>query len=203
MNLNINNFEQFSEYALRTESILPPDTKVDLRLLKAALLLAINTGKILNIIKKQMFYSYQLKDNDRENLSEWITTIQYGLYPLQEFAKRNNPAPYNPSETTTADLRLIHATIGKITEPAEFAETTLKVIETGEFTDEMRLNLMEEVGDGWWYDAVVMHRFGFTFKEIATRVINKLIARFGGKFSTDKANTRDATAEMAALKQEV
>lgn len=98
--------------------------------------------------------------------------------------------------TREQDIDLVHAIIGKATEAGELLEA-LKLGMDGQALD--RTNLMEELGDGQWYDAILANALGFTFEEVQQINIDKLRARFPDKFTEYDAQNRDLGAERKVL----
>lgn len=96
------------------------------------------------------------------------------------------------------DVDVIHAILGKATEAGELLEA-LKLGMDGQALD--RTNLMEELGDGQWYDAILAKALGFTFEEVQQINIDKLRARFPDKFTEFDAQNRDLVKEREALEQ--
>ena len=96
--------------------------------------------------------------------------------------------------------RLLHAGIGLSTESGEFLDALKKHIFYGKELD--RVNLAEEMGDMFWYMAIVADELGFEFEEVMQRNIQKLKARYGEKFSEAKAETRDLDTEREILDQQ-
>ena len=93
--------------------------------------------------------------------------------------------------------RLLHAGMGLSTEAGEFLDSLKKHIFYGKELD--RINLAEEVGDLFWYLAIVADELGFEFESVMNKNIEKLKARYGEKFSEDKANKRDLETEREIL----
>ena len=96
------------------------------------------------------------------------------------------------------DIDVVHAILGKATEAGELLEA-LKLGMDGQALD--RTNLMEELGDGQWYDAILAKALGFTFEEVQQINIDKLRARFPDKFTEFDAQNRDLVKEREALEQ--
>ena len=96
--------------------------------------------------------------------------------------------------------RLLHAGIGLSTESGEFLDALKKHIFYGKELD--RVNLAEEMGDIFWYMAIVADELGFSFEEVMDRNITKLKARYGEKFSEVKAEKRDLDTERDILEQQ-
>ncbi len=93
--------------------------------------------------------------------------------------------------------RLLHAGIGLSTESGEFLDALKKHIFYGKELD--RVNLAEELGDLFWYMAIVADELGVEFESVMERNIQKLKARYGEKFSEEKAENRDLENERTIL----
>jgi len=96
--------------------------------------------------------------------------------------------------------RLLHAGIGLSTEAGEFLDALKKHIFYGKDLD--KVNLAEEMGDLFWYMAIVADELGFEFEEVMNRNITKLKARYGEKFSEEKAEKRDLETERKILEEQ-
>ena len=62
------------------------------------------------------------------------------------------------------------------------------------------MNLFEEVGDIFWYLAIMADEIGFSFEDVMEKNLEKLKARYGDKFTKDKAINRDLSKELDVLK---
>jgi NTP pyrophosphatase (non-canonical NTP hydrolase) len=93
--------------------------------------------------------------------------------------------------------RLLHATLGLTTEASEFADPIKANIIYGKPLD--IANLKEELGDMFWFLNIACDELGFTFEELQELNIKKLKARYGDKFSSDKAINRDLEKEKEIL----
>ena len=98
---------------------------------------------------------------------------------------------------TVENQRLLHAGIGLATEAGEFLDALKKHVFYGKELD--RVNLREEMGDIFWYCAIIADQLDVQFSEVMERNITKLKARYGEKFSEDKAVTRDLNTERQIL----
>lgn len=96
--------------------------------------------------------------------------------------------------------RLLHAGIGISTEAGEFLDALKKHIFYGKELD--KVNLAEEMGDLFWYMAIVADELGFEFEEVMEKNITKLKARYGDKFSEEKAENRDLDKEREILEEQ-
>ncbi len=95
--------------------------------------------------------------------------------------------------------RLLHAGIGLATEAGEFLDALKKHIFYGKELD--RVNLKEEMGDLFWYMAIACDELGVEFEPLMERNIEKLKARYGEKFTENKAENRDLDSERLILEQ--
>jgi NTP pyrophosphatase (non-canonical NTP hydrolase) len=95
------------------------------------------------------------------------------------------------------NIRLLHGGIGLATEAGEFLDALKKHIYYGKELD--RVNLAEELGDLFWYCAIIADELNVPFASIMEKNINKLKARYGEKFSEEKAEKRNLETERNIL----
>ena len=95
--------------------------------------------------------------------------------------------------------RLLHAGFGLSTEAGEFLDALKKHIFYGKELD--RVNLREELGDLFWYMAIACDELDVPFEALMQRNIEKLKARYGEKFSEEKAENRDLETEREILER--
>ena len=93
--------------------------------------------------------------------------------------------------------QLLHATLGLMSEAGEIADALKRHICYGKALDEV--NILEEVGDLAWYQALAMTAVKRTLEESLERNIAKLKARYGDKFTAAAALNRNLEAERQAL----
>ncbi len=98
---------------------------------------------------------------------------------------------------TRSMLRILHATMGVSTEAGELLDAVKKTLFYGKPLD--TVNLKEEVGDLFWYMAILCDELGLSFEEAMERNIAKLKARYGDKFSEEMAQNRNLELERATL----
>lgn len=96
--------------------------------------------------------------------------------------------------------RLLHAGIGLSTEAGEFLDALKKHIFYGKELD--RINLAEEMGDLFWYCALIADELDVEFESIMATNIAKLKARYGDKFTEEKAEQRNLDTERDILDQQ-
>jgi len=94
-------------------------------------------------------------------------------------------------------VRLLHATIGMVTEAAELADMLKKHIFYGRPLDPV--NAAEELGDNQWYVGLAIDVLKTTMNDILTMNIDKLRLRYPEKFNEADAHDRDIAAERLLL----
>ena len=85
--------------------------------------------------------------------------------------------------------RLLHGAIGASTEAAEILDQLKKHVYYGKELD--KVNLFEEVGDLFWYLALLADELGFSFDDVMEKNLEKLNARYRDEFDPEKALNRD------------
>lgn len=100
---------------------------------------------------------------------------------------------------TPENIRLLHAAIGLATEAGEIQDQLKKAIFYGKTLD--KVNLEEELGDLFWYIAIMSDALGVSFESIMDKNIAKLKARYGDKFSETAALERNLIAEREILEK--
>lgn len=174
----LKSFEEFAELAQKTKSeqfhgnLVAVDTLINI-------LQEVSTSvEPLDKVKKSLFYG-----------KEFSLPNAFGNFDLDELFP------------TQQDKDLLHGLIGKITECGELADALIKSLDGGEPLD--LVNIEEEMGDGFWYDSLIIKSLRIirstTFLGILTKCIDKLKARFGDKFSEEKALNRDLETERKIL----
>lgn len=144
----------------------------------------------LDKVKKQLYYGRDVGDVD---YSDTAISRMHGDQSADQFAK-------------TPEARdLLHAVIGKATEAGELLENVFELIKEDKTIDITKVdipNIVEEVGDGFWYDAILCNLFDFSFEDAQEVNIDKLqseFGRFAHGFSCEKANERNLEAEREIL----
>ncbi len=102
--------------------------------------------------------------------------------------------------SSPGNIRLLHGGIGLATEAGEFLDALKKHIYYGKDLD--RINLAEELGDLFWYCAIIADELDVPFAKIMEKNISKLKARYGEKFSEEKADNRDLKTERKILENQ-
>ena len=99
-------------------------------------------------------------------------------------------------ETTSHELRVLHAAMGLVTESAEILDLVKRRFFYRAPIDEIKMKL--ESGDLLWYLALLFDCYGFSLPDICERNIAKLKARYPSSFTEESAIYRDETAEEQA-----
>jgi NTP pyrophosphatase (non-canonical NTP hydrolase) len=95
---------------------------------------------------------------------------------------------------------IIHGAMGISTEANEILDAVKKSLFYGKDFD--LVNLREEIGDCFWYLAILAHEADMSFEEIMEININKLKKRYPDKYTDEAAINRDVVAEYKVLKGE-
>lgn len=102
------------------------------------------------------------------------------------------------SRLDNRSIRLLHAAMGLCTEAGEFMDQMKKYLIYGKPLD--KTNLIEELGDGNWYEGLAIDALETTFELILSRNIAKLQERYArGKFDSEKAINRNIPKELAVF----
>jgi NTP pyrophosphatase (non-canonical NTP hydrolase) len=98
---------------------------------------------------------------------------------------------------TDRTRRLLHGVLGIGSEGGELVEAFFKHVFEGKALN--AVNLMEELGDVNWYEAIMCDELGLTLEQVLTANIAKLQARFPDKFTEAHALHRDLSFEEKIL----
>lgn len=165
--------------------------KVAFAHMEFALNKAIRALKELDSIKKCLFYGKEIGK-------------EYTHFEIDVFSKTCEKLPIWIADIEKDDkdaINLIHGIIGKATEAGELLEALKLTIIDGEKFD--FINVVEEVGDGFWYDAIIAKVCGVSFEEIQRKNIEKLRKRFPNKFTEYDATNRNLKEERNILEKDI
>lgn len=188
---------EFIENAKKTESVV--DTlAINRHYLGIVTLMFIEISEMLDAIKKQAFYGDPEKLRNElparlQNINEFSGSLQQ-ILQLQGI-----DSVINEEHVDYLDTRICHAIIGIMTESGELGEALKHALDTGEFDT---VNVVEEMFDGDWYKAIGTDAMEVEWDDQWDRIINKLKARFGDKFSAEAAKNRDTERERKILEGE-
>lgn len=174
--------------AIRTE-VRPEAIKSDQQLLISLLKAQIALGNIFDLIKKKVFYG---KDISSAQLFAFHQML------LDSIPSEISYPPDDETQTLTINPRLFHAFIGIITESSEIAEALLTGV-TSDTGDVDRVNILEELGDLNWYQAIAIDALDGDFESVLNANIQKLYIRYPEKFTGQDAIIRDLTLERQVL----
>jgi hypothetical protein len=148
---------------------------------------AIDVLSALDRIKKALFYG-----RDLGPLALGVRDVSKDCAKLPEWISEEDNA-----EADARAVNIIHAIIGKATEAGELLELLHATAIHGE--PFYVANAGEEIGDGFWYDALLARACGLTFYGIQRTNIAKLRHRFPDRFTEYDANNRDLFGERRIL----
>lgn len=173
----------YIEQAVQTLSNQYHGELVTMQHFEDALVTAIQALEALDVIKKALFYG---KKNEFIEFEEASALFKSTSAPDFSFDRTNG-------ETT------IHGIVGVATEAGEMLSALYDSIANGLPMDQV--NLREEVGDVFWYLAILARFNKFTFEEVQNKNIEKLRARYPQKFTSYDAINRNLTNERSVLEQ--
>ena len=174
--------------AIRTESKPTPEVNERFQNALSAIVYILDEQKapilILDEIKKHIFYGKKMS----KDINDIIGT--------------GNPITDPNDETVDSQVRLVHAMLGKLTEAYEFAESVIALLK-GDTSKRNVDNLVIEIGDGQWYDAIALDELGVPLSLCLGLNIKKLRERFPEKFDEDQAINRDHNKEADLVRDEI
>lgn len=141
--------------------------------------------------------------NRIEELDRVKKALFYGKDDVNFHVRDNDGCQSMPtliSDNHAQGVDLIHGIIGKVTEAGELLEALMRCIDDP-IANVDTVNLVEEVGDGMWYDAIILRALGTSMEDAQAINIAKLRARFPNKFTEYDAQNRDLTGEREILEQ--
>jgi NTP pyrophosphatase (non-canonical NTP hydrolase) len=113
---------------------------------------------------------------------------------------KTEPKNYSPVMERLGEVgtvRLLHSMIGLCTESGEIQDQIKKHVFYGKPLD--KTNLIEELGDLFWYVGIMANELGVSFEEIMAKNNAKLRARYGEKFTEQAALVRNLDNERKIL----
>lgn len=177
------NLDKYQSEAGRTKSDSFHAEKVLRSAFITRIAAVIETAKKVDELKKALYYdreyaAVKLVDRDCE--------LSCSVLPLTNIASSYPGA-----------VDILHAALGKVTESVELLEAVFNAMMHNTALD--ITNVIEEAGDGFWYDAILFNALGVDFEHVASINNAKLRRRFPVKFSEAEANTRNLDAERQTL----
>ena len=179
--------QNYVSSAIKTESQIE-NVEVNEELLLAALNLYIQSGQMLDQIKKHVFYKKPY------NIDNLINNWEAAHVCLKQIHDAN----VEEEKTVSVNPRIFHSVVGIATESTELCEALYDNLENKNPLD--LVNLHEEAGgDISWYTAILMDETQGNWGDDLNKNILKLMARYSDKFSTENAINRDLVKERAIL----
>lgn len=176
-------YKQYVKKAIRTESS-NKELTADYQLFLGAIEIFVAASQIVDLFKRNIFYQKDFDSVEYKNLIAKINIL------AERTEKNANTAPLN------FNPRILHAALGFATESGEI----LEAIVSSQSNRKLDLiNLMEELGDLNWYQAVALDETGLELDDILSKNIQKLQKRFPEKFSNAYAINRDLKTERDTL----
>jgi hypothetical protein len=180
--------------------------------LMMALNLAVQAGNLLDQIKRAVFYGKDIDPQIAGQALQAIPAMANDIkFPLAtdryrdprdaDFYNSIDPKAKEILSLHGVDVRLLHAALGRFTESTEFIEALVPTF-FGQVFD--KVNGLEEIGDGRWYDEIALDALGYTAEQCNFTNIKKLKDKKAGRyqkgaFDPNAAVDRDTTAERALL----
>ena len=180
--------KDYIKQALVTKSDQFHPDKVSFEFFCDTLTTAITALQDLDKIKKSLFYGKQLHEGE----TPIPTCINL---PVECFSA--DPDQDDGEKAHDQGVDVLHAILGIATEAGEL----LEALNIGMFGDDGfdLVNVAEELGDVFWYQAILADSAGLSFEKLQQQNIDKLRARYGDKFTAFDAMNRDLFEERKVL----
>lgn len=187
-------YSVYQAFCKTTESV-PETITTDIGRLESAVNLSIVSSKLLDLVKKNAFYS---KPIDETKWSSLLRELNLILNDANEDQRKHLSGYRLDPQPINFDTRLGHSIIGLSTETGELLESFHATAFGGKEFDVV--NFGEELGDLQWYTAIGVDAGRLDFDGILQTNKTKLEARYAsGKFTSVEANDRNLTVERQIL----
>lgn len=199
---SIKDFGEFQAKVLQFESKVeefrqPVPTQI-LCVLLSSIALAANA---LDKIKKAAFYGKPLDEAELQSAMSDLRMMMHGTRHMVLPTSALGCVPYPIGYDTLDSTRKFHALLGKITETGELAEALVTAISQAKKLD--MVNVLEETGGGYWYDAVLFDTSGHGMLDCLQIVDRKLMKRYGDAYNDKGTLNRDTAGERKAMEQQL
>lgn len=173
--------------AKRTESKFDA-VNVNVEALMVTMKAFIAAGNLLDMIKKNVAYGKPINTEKWHEHSATLKTIGENINTI-----------YNTDSLSSLNLdtRLFHAVIGIATESTELVEAIEVAVRENKSVD--HVNILEELGDLNWYQALIVDTTNANWAHILDTNIAKLKARYPDKFTAENAIERNLVVERQIL----
>lgn len=176
--------------AIETESPFT-DVALNVQAFKKLSAIIIAAGNILDQIKKNAFYG---RDYNAQQINEHLFELYTNITNLHAHDIVNRET----HDQVAANIRILHSIVGVVTESCELLQG-LDVTKD----DIDRVNLLEEIGDLTWYQALAIDELKSSFDQVFDANIAKLQQKRnkGNRFNADATINRDVDDERAFLER--
>lgn len=198
--------KDYPELAGRTETKAFVGKEFDKESFKQFIQFAVLSSQMLDLFKKRFFYNREIDVGKFDDLYpqligllEKMESSKLDFLNLKGNAKSEKNLSF--SEKDVDLLRILHASIGVITEGGELVEA----LEKGFAGEELDfVNIAEENGDVDWYQAILYNiakERGLSINEesVRERNVRKLMKRYPDGYADVNANVRDLESERKIL----
>lgn len=198
--------KDYPELAGRTETKAFVGKEFDKESFKQFIQFAVLSSQMLDLFKKRFFYNREIDVSKFDDLYpqligllEKMESSKLDFLNLKGNAKSEKNLSF--SEKDVDLLRILHASIGVITEGGELVEA----LEKGFAGEELDfVNIAEENGDVDWYQAILYNiakERGLSINEesVRERNVRKLMKRYPDGYADVNANVRDLESERKIL----
>jgi hypothetical protein len=175
---------KYQQEAQRTKSPEFHGDKVSRAIFIQRMLAFMDAAKKLDEVKKALFYN-----------KPFDGLVNDGVVELSSFTFDFHNMAVEGQQQTALDI--LHCIIGKATESGELVELAMNCLCGNRQFD--AVNFVEELGDGFWYDAIGLEAVRATFADATGSNNAKLRTRFPHKFTEAAAINRDLAAERQTL----
>lgn len=187
-------FEEYVPLAVRTENHIGRTEQIQHGVVLGLLLLLRRVCELLDMQKKLIFYGRAIEPDDEDNAISDCVAIADRLRKALRYPRRVM-APL------AIDPRVFHGVLGKLTEGGELAAAIYDAMDPDDPGELDTVNLLEELGDDQWYNAILLDALKADMGDVLARNIAKLKHRYPKRFTAEKANDRDLAGERTILEQ--
>jgi len=194
-------FEKYIELCKTTESASGENLEVDVQRLNTAIQLITTGNRLLDLLKKEMFYGKNVNGEDWLSL---LRNINLSMNDAMEH-HRKSMAHTICTDNVIVNRRIAHSIIGINTEAGELLEALDASINLSGSSNNKNVefdlvNYGEELGDLCWYMAIGIDAANLTFNDVLNTNRKKLESRYSsGKFTKTEAIERSLDKERKIL----
>lgn len=176
------NANEYQEKAARTLAKEANLNNLEWTIVKRVILLAMESCKLMELVKKQTFHK---KGLNRQDLRKQLLDVDRNLVMLRHTIE-SDKTPVAVQHDKTADM-LYWSLAGLLGEAGEVAESILGHINSVAATDE---ELGEEIGDQQFYVAAICTVLGIKMGDVLEQNIVKLEKRHPDGFTIESAQAQ-------------